>query len=88
MDRHCPPPVLFSELKETTLPDSLRPVVEYLLDLKINSPEKMTIPHLRELDEFLSDSAENISRYMQELPEDGGNHWETLNRFFLEETGR
>ena len=86
MDRHCPPPVLFSELAEAMLPQCLRPAVERLLDLKKNEPEKMTIPHMTEIDDFLRVGMEEAQAYVSNLEEEKESHWESLNRFFLEET--
>ena len=49
MDRHCPPPMLFSELQETYLDKDIESEVSYLLDIKMNSPEIRTINPIKKI---------------------------------------
>lgn len=87
MERHCPPPVLFEGLAKAMLPEELCPSVQKLVDLKKNRPEKMIIPHVHELDDYIHAGIEETSAYLNGLHEEKENHWNMLNRFFLEETG-
>lgn len=85
LDRKSPPPVLFSELAEAELPAGLVPSVDHLLDLKMNGPEKMEIPPIREINRYLDESMEELAAVMTQLPEDAYRDWSLLNQFFLDE---
>lgn len=50
LDKGTPPPMLFAELMEAELPETLLPEVNRLLNLKINSPEIKEI--LQSMDEI------------------------------------
>ncbi len=85
LDRKTPPPVLFSELAEAELPAGLVSSVERLLDLKMNGPEKMEIPPIREINRYLDESMEELAAVITQLPEDVHRDWALLNQFFLDE---
>lgn len=86
LDKGTPPPMLFSELMESELVPELKPEVERLLDLKINSPEVRMIPKIEVLNEYLDSSIEEINQIIAALPENPENGWEELNELFLSET--
>ena len=88
LDRKTPPPVLFSALADAELPAGLVPSVDRLLDLKINGPEKMVIPPIREINRYLDDSMEELTIAMSQLPEEAQRDWAPLNQFFLDEISR
>lgn len=81
LDRNTPPPMLFSELTSTELPDYLRPEVERLLDLKMNSPEVKEIPRIDVLNEYLDESIADIKGRIADM-KDSINSWEELNCLF------
>jgi len=85
MDNKNTPPVLFAELVNAELPEKLRPALDYLLDLKMNGPEKMTIAPIPEIDAFLHESIQKIDQYMAQCPKRSQNSMEPLDRFFLKE---
>lgn len=85
LDKGTPPPMLFSELMESELAPELKPEVERLLSLKINSPEIKLIPKIEVLNEYLDLSIEEINRTIAALPESPGNSWDELNALFLSE---
>ena len=87
MKYHKAPPVLFETLLNEVLPEGLTVTVSKLLTLKISGPEKMTISPIEELSSFLTDEIRNIEAYLSALPENPDDHWDALNRFFLQETG-
>ncbi len=84
-EKRTVPPVLFDSLVETVLPDSLDDEVSRLLDLKMNGPEKMLIPRVKALDEYLSERIRETDEYLNQLPKEPPGSWETLNKFFLSE---
>ena len=52
LEKESPPPMLFSELMESQLPERLKTTVRQLLELKVNSPEVKTIPRTDLLNEY------------------------------------
>ena len=82
LGRKTPPPMLFSELAAAELPEFLRPEVERLLDLKMNSPEVKEIPRIDVLNRYLDESITDIKSRIAGL-EDSHNSWEKLNELFL-----
>ena len=83
--KHSVPPVLFDNLVNAVLPDLIRDDVSKLLELKINGPEKMTIPHVKRLDEYLSECINDTKAYLDQLPKEKPKSWSKLNEFFLTE---
>lgn len=82
IERNSPPPMLFSELAAAELPERLRTEVEYLLDLKINSPEVKEIPRINAINEYLDESIAEIKTLVGNTKE-LGNDWKSLNDLFL-----
>lgn len=85
LEHQTPPPVLFSELTKTMLPDNLLPSLDYLLDIKMNNPEKAEIAPVRDIDEFLSQHIEEIDKVMENLQRREYKSWDLLNEFFINE---
>lgn len=83
LDKGTPPPMLFSELMESELIAELKPEVERLLKLKMNSPEVKMIPQIRALNEYLDSSIEKVNQVILNLPEESENGWKELNELFL-----
>ena len=85
MENKTPPPVLFDTLAEAMLPDSLRPAVDYLLDIKLNSPEKAEIKPVADIDIFLKEGIARFDELMKNLPQENYNSWDMMNEFFISE---
>ena len=85
LENRTPPPVLFSELADAMLPDSLRPPLEYLLDIKLNSPEKALIKPVGDIDSFLDTNISRLDEVMKNLPKENPRSWDLLNDFFISE---
>lgn len=81
------PPVLFSELLNTVLPDSLRDVIDKLTVLKINGSEKLEINPIPEIDMFLKNKMFEIDNYLSEIDVNKSVDWNKLNEFFFNEIG-
>lgn len=79
------PPVLFDELAEAFLPETLRSPLDYLLDIKLHTPEKAAITPIKEIDSYLSHSVQYLDDVMKGLPREEKKSWDLLNRFFIEE---
>lgn len=82
LDKGTPPPMLFSELMESELMPALRPEVDRLLALKMNSPEIRMIPRIKALNEYLDSSIQEIDRAISSLPAEPKIGWEGLNELF------
>ena len=83
LDKGSPPPMLFSELMESGRAPELKPEVERLLELKVNSPEIRMIPQIRTLNEYLSSSIAEIEQKIARPPNEREIGWEELNELFL-----
>ena len=85
LENRTPPPVLFSELASTMIPNSLRPPLEYLLDIKLNSQEKTLIKPVGDIDSFLDTNISRLDEVMKNLPKENPRSWDLLNDFFISE---
>lgn len=88
LDQRTPPPVLFDELTASVLPDSLRPSLDHLLDIKINTPEKAEIKPIKDIDRFLNQNVSHLDEVMKDLPKEEYRSWDSLNAFFISEITR
>ena len=88
MERQCPPPMLFAELKAAYLDKHIVSDVDYLLDIKIKSPEIKTIPAIDSITDYILHSMKEIQEYLQTLPKREEKTWDKLNEFFLSELYR
>ena len=85
LQQSTPPPMLFSELMDSQLPEEFRPEVERLLDLKIHSPEVKEIPRINSINEYLDASISEIKGILQTVEESKAPDWAELNSLFLQE---
>ena len=83
LEMGTPPPMLFSELAESQLPDDLREAVQELLDLKMNSPEVKMIPRIDILSEYLDRSIVEIRERIGQYPGETVQDWKELDELFL-----
>lgn len=83
LERGTPPPMRFSELVESQLPDELEDPVKKLLKLKMNAPEVNRIPRIDILNEYLERSIAEVREMVRRYPKEHIRDWEELNRLFL-----
>lgn len=83
LEKMTPPPILFAELANAQLPESLKRDVEILLELKINSPEISEIPRIPSINEFLDTSIADIKSQLSDMGDEENRDWKPLNTFFL-----
>lgn len=81
---HTKPPMLFSQLADAELEDSLKPVVDQLLDLKMNTPEIKQIPRVAEINKYLDRTIENLKAEIAVFPAEHQPDWVPLNQLFLQ----
>lgn len=83
LEKGTPPPMLFSRLADSQLDPTLRPEVDRLLDLKMNSPEIKEIPRVEPINDYLDKSILEIRSRIAKLPEEPAPGWDELNTLFL-----
>ena len=76
------PPMTFSVLKDTCLPEHLLPVVDRLLEMKMASSEMADGPRINALNEFLDESILEVSEAISKLPSRSQVSWDSLNDMF------
>ncbi len=84
LEKQTPPPMLFSDLAESQLDPALRPVVEHLLDIKMNTPEIKEIPRIDVLNRYLDESTAEIKARISQMPYTENPGWEPLEQLFRE----
>ena len=87
IDRDCPPPMLFEELTAAYLPQDIRPAVDSLLEIKMHSPETKTGKRIKELNDYIEKSFEEMEAIAASASDRSDRSWDTLNRVFLETIG-
>ena len=78
-----PPPMLFTILMDKYLDEELKPDVERLLELKINSPEIGEGKRFDRVNDYLDRNIEEIEKRIAELPREEARDWDELNTIFL-----
>lgn len=78
-----PPPMLFGTLMEKHLDEEVRPDVERLLEIKMNTPEVGEGKRIDRLNEYLDRSIAEIESIIAALPAENVQSWNELNELFL-----
>ena len=79
-----PPPMEFRVLMEKYLDEDVRPDVEKLLDLKMNTPEITTGKRFDCVNNYLDNTIAEMDAIVATLPDDKVESWDELNSLFLE----
>lgn len=87
IDKGTQPPMLFSELADAQLPDSLLPDVDRLFNLKIKSPEVKMIPRIDRINKYLDEEIARIKSKLKDTSDDRQADWRELNALFLQNVG-
>ena len=82
-EKGTPPPMLFSDLVKSELPDDLSETVYQLLDLKMNSPEIKEIPRIDQLNRYLDTGIASVKEQIEKLPDTPVQDWNDLNELFF-----
>lgn len=78
-----PPPMLFSKLADKYLEEEIKPAVQELLRLKMESPEIGTGKRMDVLNRYIDENVEAIEQTVQNLPNEKAPGWDRLNQMFL-----
>lgn len=82
IDKNSPPPMLFSELCNAELEPYMKPYVDKLLDLKINTPEITTGNRIDEINKYLDSNITEIQKIISDMPENNSREWNALDEIF------
>ena len=85
MLRNEPAPILFEELVDYGLDEFLKPTVAELLRKKRDNPEVKTIGKVDRLNDYIDSLIEEVTLYMNTLPDRSDPGWDSLNNRFLYE---
>lgn len=83
LEKGTPPPMLFTDLVKSELPDDLSETVYQLLDLKMNSPEIKEIPRIDQLNRYLDTGIVSVKEQIEKLPNTPVQNWNELNELFF-----
>lgn len=86
IDNGTPPPILFSELVESELDEDLRPVVDRLTELKMQSSELGTGQRIDVLNSYIEKNIAEIQAVIESC-ETKRNGWEELDSLFCKIVG-
>ena len=82
-ERHCPPPMLFSELADAMLDPAVRPAVDGLREMKMQTPEMGYGKSIPELNDYLERSIGELKQIAETTAPDRQSDWDELNAMFL-----
>lgn len=77
------PPILFNDLVQSELPDSLRNDVSKLLYIKMHNPELKLIPKIEILNNYIEEELANIQYEINRFNVDPIADYKELDKFFL-----
>ncbi|MCL2489092.1 MAG: nucleotidyltransferase domain-containing protein [Oscillospiraceae bacterium] len=81
--KKSPPPMLFSELVEAVLEPEMKPVVDGLLRMKMNTPEIGEGRRIDRLNDYIEENLVSLKAMIEEMPEAPKTGWGRLNALFL-----
>ncbi len=84
VNKKSQPPMLFKELVDSELDVSIKPVVEKLLQLKIEQSEIGITTKFQALNDYIEEKLKYLKNIATNLVEEKTYSWDILNKFFLE----
>jgi predicted nucleotidyltransferase len=84
LDKGTPPPMEFHVLMDEYLDEELKPDVEKLLNLKMNTPEITEGKRFDRVNEYLERTMDELDEIIATLPVGQAQSWNKLNKLFLE----
>lgn len=82
LDKKSAPPMLFEELMEAELEDSLKPEIYKLLEMKKRLPEMGKAPKIDTISDYIEKVMPEIKMIAESI-EDENKEWDALNELFL-----
>jgi predicted nucleotidyltransferase len=79
-----PPPMLFDELLHSQMTETLIPVVERLMEQKVQTPELGEGPRIAALNAFIEAEIPALEERISHLPGAPKTGWDGLNALFIQ----
>lgn len=76
------PPIEFDKLREIGIPKRYNQIVDELLEIKLNSPEKKIIKRNNELDKYIEDEFKKLDDITHNMDKEEEKDWTLLNDYF------
>lgn len=83
IDKNTPPPMLFSELMKFELETDMIPIVNDLLQLKMNTPEVGEGQRIDKLNDYIDLQLAEIQQIIASMSNERETDWQKLNDVFL-----
>lgn len=83
LEKHAAPPMRFEELAEAELEPALMPLVESLLEEKMQEGEHTSRPRIDELSSWIGRSIGDIEEKVEDVPKEEKLPWERYDAEFL-----
>lgn len=83
LNKQCPPPMLFTELADAVLEDNMKPIIDNLLHLKMNTPEMGEGNRIDKLNDYIDDNLMTLKSLIDALPKEHKADWNRINELFL-----
>ena len=81
--KKCPPPVLFQELADEVLEDSMKETIQKLVEIKMTMNEFEKGPKIQKVNDYICENLQYYKKCVEEIEDDRVSDWETLNRIFF-----
>lgn len=78
------PPMAFSELVESELPEDLKLIISELLKQKMSADELTLVPKIQELNDYIETSLIELEKIAKSIEDEPVKEWTKLNQLFLE----
>lgn len=85
LEQGTAPPVLFKPLKEQVCPEKLKSIVDELLEQKVKTPEKDTIPQVLVLNQYIETQLAAMKLETASFSDSRQHSWSKLNQYFFKE---
>src|SRR4051794_3304813 len=83
LDKRTSPPMLFSELMEAELEASMKPIMEDLLKVKMETPEVGEGKRIDVINQYIESNLAELKRIIDLQENDNKRSWNRLNELFL-----
>lgn len=87
LDKECPPPMLFTELVKAELKADMKPIIDDLLRIKMNTPEMGEGKRIDKLNEYIETNLVLLKDTIDAMPQEYKANWSRLNELFLSIVG-
>lgn len=83
-EKKCPPPVLFREMVDTVLEESMKPLVEKLVTVKMQMTESEKGQRIDELNDYIVRNLAYFKAVVGNMPDDRNADWNAANQVFMD----